>query len=457
MRKPALISVLSLVRNSEQPNDSGWSNRFVLLQILCGPKGKLRLPLCGLVLCLLMLALSGEAMAITVFTWAGASPTNKNWSNGANWVGGTAPTPGSNTDLVFPASPSSFTSVDDFTGSNNNFLGIEFQAGGYTISGTGAPNPLAISGIINGNASGTNTIDATLPLNTGSNCSAQTGATFNIQGAVDLKGQDLNLNGARTGFTTSADGGGTINLSGAISDSVGGSMVFVSPGGLVKFTGSTSNTYSGATNVLGGTLQLQKSGGMGALTAVPGPLIIGDGSGGAGADVVRLLAFDEIANTSNVTVSSTGFFYLNKFYEIINSLVLTSGTSSCASVTTRPGKFSLNSDVNLNVNGNGATGATTGAVNPTATCGTIAPGDSPGILNTGSVTMNSATTFTVELNGATVNTGYDQLNVTGTVNLGGATLSTTLGFNSAPGTTFVIINNDGNDPVTGMFNGLAPG
>ncbi|MCX7423287.1 MAG: FG-GAP-like repeat-containing protein [Planctomycetia bacterium] len=89
--------------------------------------------------------------------------------------------------------------------------------------------------------------------------------------------------------------------------------------------------------------------------------------------------------------------------------------------------------------------------------GTLAPGNSPGIVNSGSVTFNSGSIFSVELNGTTVGTGYDQLNVTGTVDLNGATLDAILGFTPAAGATFVIVNNDGSDAINGTFGSLSQG
>lgn len=54
--------------------------------------------------------------------------------------------------------------------------------------------------------------------------------------------------------------------------------------------------------------------------------------------------------------------------------------------------------------------------------------------------------------------GYNQQNVTGAVNLGGATLNVSLGFTPAVGNTFPIIVNDGTtDAVSGTFNGLPEG
>src|SRR4030095_16509851 len=56
-------------------------------------------------------------------------------------------------------------------------------------------------------------------------------------------------------------------------------------------------------------------------------------------------------------------------------------------------------------------------------------------------------------------TNHDQLNVTGTVSLGNAALSLSSfnGFTPTIGQTFVIINNDDTDAVTGTFNGLPEG
>jgi autotransporter-associated beta strand protein len=95
------------------------------------------------------------------------------------------------------------------------------------------------------------------------------------------------------------------------------------------------------------------------------------------------------------------------------------------------------------------TGTVGGAV---SVAGTVAPGVSgPGILNTGSVAFTGGSTFDVDLDGADVGTGFDQLNVTGTVDLTGATLHLTLGSGFVPTSHLVIINNDGSDPVLGTF------
>jgi autotransporter-associated beta strand protein len=103
----------------------------------------------------------------------------------------------------------------------------------------------------------------------------------------------------------------------------------------------------------------------------------------------------------------------------------------------------------------GGTG-TVGAI--TTTGSVVSPGDiSSGILNAqGIVSFDSSSIFTVALNGETPGaTGYDQLNVTGAVNLGGSTLSASLGFTPTTATAFTIIHSTA--PIVGTFSGLPDG
>jgi hypothetical protein len=88
------------------------------------------------------------------------------------------------------------------------------------------------------------------------------------------------------------------------------------------------------------------------------------------------------------------------------------------------------------------------------TGGTLAPGNSPGILNTGTLDLQSGSTFAIEINGITPGADYDQLNVTGSVTLAGL-LNVSLGFTPTNGDLFFILLNDSNDLVNGTFSGLA--
>lgn len=83
------------------------------------------------------------------FRWNGAG-ANANWSTGGNWVGGTAPTPG--TTLEFPTGAAQLTNIDDFgtqtvAGSANLLLltGSGYQLGSFNFlnlaHGIQATNP----------------------------------------------------------------------------------------------------------------------------------------------------------------------------------------------------------------------------------------------------------------------------------------------------------------------------
>ncbi|MDP9403998.1 MAG: Ig-like domain repeat protein [Actinomycetota bacterium] len=89
---------------------------------------------------------------------------------------------------------------------------------------------------------------------------------------------------------------------------------------------------------------------------------------------------------------------------------------------------------------------------PTGT--TVPASNGTAILSAGDVTLADGSRFSLDLNGTKPGTGYDQLDVVGKVNLGGATLDVSLGFDPALGDSFIIINNDGDDPVVGTFAGL---
>jgi autotransporter-associated beta strand protein len=150
---------------------------------------------------------------------------------------------------------------------------------------------------------------------------------------------------------------------------------------------------------------------------------------------------------------------LNKFGA--GTLVITGGNPFPGATTIDAGTVLVdgslaNSPVTVNsgstLGGRGTVGTVT--VN---NGGILSPGDSPGTLHSGSATFTAGALFRVELNGPAAGTGYDQLDVTGTVTLNGATLAVGPGFTPQPGQQFMIIRNDGTDQVSGTFNGLAEG
>jgi autotransporter-associated beta strand protein len=158
----------------------------------------------------------------------------------------------------------------------------------------------------------------------------------------------------------------------------------------------------------------------------------------------------------------------------VSLTMIGSGTETLAGANTYTGGTTVSAG-SLLVNGSLSTtgvvtvrsGATLGGTGSTGTVsvsasGAVFPGisaASTGILTTGNITFSSSSSYDVALNGTSDGSGYDQLNVNGSVNLGGATLTVSLGqgFTPAIGSVFTIIDNGGGGAVVGTFQGLGEG
>jgi autotransporter-associated beta strand protein len=274
--------------------------------------------------------------------------------------------------------------------------------------------------------------------------------------------------------------------------------------GKLSMTGSDGNNYQGRTFVNGGTLELGKSG----ARSIPGPLTIGDATNAANSRVVRLTAPNQIADTADVMINASGVLDLdvvNSISEAIGSLAgagnvrvgankLASGTNDATTTfsgslaSSQSGSFEKYGDGTmfltgnspgfagstfvkggvLSVNGSLSAGTVYALANGTvagdgvtgvlaAFDGKITPGDSPGLLQSGNFGMSQDAMLEVELDGTAAGVTYDQIAVTGFVNLGNANLRVLLGFSSAVSNRFVIIANDGNDVVVNTFKNLPEG
>jgi len=134
--------------------------------------------------------------------------------------------------------------------------------------------------------------------------------------------------------------------------------------------------------------------------------------------------------------------------------------SFVGSVVVDSGEFRADgsfTDGSFAVNGGLLTGIGT-VSSVTMNGGTSLPGASPGILHVqGNLTMTTGAVYQVELFGPPSGNGYDQLEVNGTVNLTGATLSVQPGFSITPGTALLFLVNDSSNPLVGTFAGLPEG
>ena len=225
------------------------------------------------------------------------------------------------------------------SGATQTFTTLELR--GVTVNTSG--NTLQTNNTITGIA--TSTIGSTI-------------ATGSINGKLALA--------ANTTINT-ADSGAAMGL--AIPALISGAFALTKGGaGTLLLNGNVSNTFTGTTTVNTGTLLLNDSGGV----AVPGNLVVGDLLGGQGsnkADVVRLLASNQIVQTSALTINNAGLLDFNG-----NSNTIGVGQTTALSIT----------------GGSVATGAGTltlgGNVAGVANAANITPASISGNLNLGGVT-----------------------------------------------------------------------
>ncbi len=352
---------------------------------------------------------------------------------------------------------------------------------------------------------------------TGGGVNVNNGGELLLAGTQTFTGETLTLNSTSSAPLTVRNGAATwngpINLANDSTvevrsssslrtlNAISGSGALIKSGaGVLYLAGSTANTYTNFTHHKEGLLILSNT--AAADVTIRGPLFIGDDVGGANADRVLLGRSRQIANTSAVTIQSSGWLDLSGYSDAVGSLagggnVTTIGPSDFETGTdntsaTFSGVISGGANVwihgsgtqvfggtntytgltvlfagDLRVNGfqpqsavvisNGNILGGSGTVGriTVASGGTVAPGNSAGQLNSSNATFQAGSLFQVELNGATAGTGYDRLAVRGTISLGGATLAPTLGFASSLSNSFMILENDGVDAITGTFAGLS--
>jgi Ca2+-binding RTX toxin-like protein len=253
-------------------------------------------------------------------------------------------------------------------------------------------------------------------LSTTNNFTAGTAfASITLNGGYTLAGNTVNLAG---GGLNNAIGVNTVSLPITLTAAAG-----------ITATSGTTLAVSGAINNGGFALAADGQGTLNISGVISGTGALSKTNNG----ILRLTA----ANTySGNTTLSGGQTYANN----TTGSAFGTGTVTNTSGTLR------------------GAGSFTGALTHNAG---LAPGSTtgvPGILGMGGISFGGNGDYGVNVTGATAGTGYDQLNVTGAVNLGDGSRtlnasSTT--FTPANGDKLFIIVNDGSDAVTGTFAGLA--
>jgi autotransporter-associated beta strand protein len=369
-----------------------------------------------------------------VKTWTGAAVAgNGNFNVSGNWFPSGVPAAGD--DLVFQTGVTQLLVTNDFS-PNRAFNSLLFQGSNYFVRGNSI---LVTNGINSINPVGANHIDADVDVR-----AAQFWEASGSLAVLDING-DINLN---ANLLTVRANTGDFFFSGVISGTGGINKTNV---GTLRMDGSGHNTYSGTTIFGGGVLELSKFSIFPTFTnftAIPGDLIVGDGNGLVGTDVLRLLTDDQIANTSDVTVKNSGRMDLNDQNDRIASLTMKGGAivTGAGLLTLGGNVTSLGDSFTATIDGNLSLGGATrtfdispgGAAPDMEINAVISPGttgfSTAGIIKNGSGTLEFGGTNTY--NGTTtINDG--QLAITADRGLGAT-------FNILGGPAGTIINGDAN-------------
>ncbi len=323
-----------------------------------------------------------------------------------------------------------------------------------------------------------------------------TGGDNTVPGPITLPGSNL---------TIAAATGTTLTLSGSIGGTSLPNVFFgtsTDPGTVVL---SGNNTFSNYADIYYGTLVAASDTALGDTTygismiasratlALQGGVTIGDslgyvsgaGVGGNGAiqslsgsntlsGAITLAGDATIGGAGSLTISNAisdgGYGYgltdsVGGTLDLSGISTYTGSTTVSAGTLDVVGNISDSSEVDVNAGATLSGGGTVPDV--VVTGGTLAPADGPNKLTTGSLSLNSSSTYSVQLDGTSAGdgtTGYDQVVTSGAVNLdsdsnGGATLLLSIGgdYVPTPGDQLTIISNNSGSGVTGTFNGLLEG
>ena len=325
---------------------SDFRVRSMFAQFALGHRRTLPFALAVATLLAVLLAVA-PAVAATR-TWNG-SQGNDHWTNTLNWTPAAVPNDGT-ADVIFAGT---IRPTPDMNANwSVNSVTFNNTAAAFTLGSSTASTLTIGAGGITDNSVSQQVINHPVALTHPQTWSVTAGPLRDFG--------DVNNGGNTVTFNTQ---GNTIFLSGSISGSGG---LIKTGSGQLNFDSGPANTYTGTTQVKGGTLFLFDQ-----FTTVPGDLEIGDNLGAFSAGVTDYYP-DEIADTSSVTVFASGSWALDNSDAVATLNITSTGIGG--------GTVILGGSATLTILGN-----------LTMTSGSMSTTDSGTTLLKGALTTNAAT------------------------------------------------------------------